>query len=349
MDQVFSFLGNSIPGWSLPLSEADQAKGIGQLPTSAPVEAMHRIISMAEDATEGTHRLHELIKAAVAQFNEGLLSRAVTMFELAEKVIAEGKVKPAVIEALRRTGHEFLKPERLKQYGDAPERHAQLRKVMAFYLALRPAGLLEELAISPKRDRRRQLLTFLEAHGSAGRAEVLEWLQRSFTGVIARDDWQHSAKPGARPAPHPQARRRVARAGARDAGGARRSGAAWAGGERGHHGAVADPRRQGGAAAGAPRGALRGALVAGRAARAEASEIQGLIDRAVSGLIRIGTPNARRAVVAHGLKGDARLGDTVGRLGGAWRASISRRTRRWSTSSRRRSRRTCRRRCSASS
>ena len=149
MDQIFRFLGNSIPGWSLPVSEAEQAKGVGQLPLSAPVEAMHRIITMAENATEGTNRLHELVKAAVAQFNEGLLSRAVTMFELAEKVIAEGKVKPAVVEALRRTGHEFLQPERLKQYGDAPDRHAQLRKVMAFYLPLRPAGLLEELAISP--------------------------------------------------------------------------------------------------------------------------------------------------------------------------------------------------------
>lgn len=314
MDQVFRFLGNSIPGWSLPVSEADQAKGVGQLPPSAPVEAMHRIITMAEDATEGTRRLHELVKAAVAQFNEGLLSRAVTMFELAEKVIAEGKVKPAVIEALRRTGHEFLQPERLKQYGDAPDRHAQLRKVMAFYLPLRPAGLLEELAVSPRRDRRRQLLTFLEAHGRAGRAEVLEWLQRSFTGVVARDDWQLQRnlvlvlRRVPRPAdvsPEPEIETLAA---------------------------LADPARPGPVVKevisalsqlGADKaeqplmrllGRLEERLLQDTPPAAEADEIRGLIDRTASGLIRIGTPNARRAAVAHGLKGEARLGDTVGRL-----------------------------------
>jgi len=314
MDQVFSFLGNSIPGWSLPASEADQGKGAGQLPVSAPVEAMHRIITMAEDPAESTRRLHELIKAAVAQFNEGLLSRAVTMFELAEKVIAEGKVKPAVIEALRRTGHEFLQPERLKQYGDAPDRHAQLRRVMAFYFPLRPAGLLEELAISSRRDRRRQLLTLLEAHGSAGRAEVLEWLQRSFTGVIARDDWYiqrnlvHVLRRIPRPADvssEPELEMLAA---------------------------LADPARPGPlvkeviTALSQLRAEKAEQLLARLLARleepllqgappaTEAGEIRGLIDRTVSGLIRIGTPSARRAAVAHGLKGEARLGDTVGRL-----------------------------------
>jgi hypothetical protein len=313
MDQVFSFLGNSIPGWSLPVNESPAADE-PQLPTSAPVEAMHRIINMAEDPAEATHRLHELVKAAVAQFNEGLLSRAVTMFELAEKVIGENKVKPSVVEALRRTGHEFLHLEQLKQYGDAPERHAQLRKVMAFYLPLRPSGLLEELAIAPKRDRRRQLLTFMEVHGPGGRAEALDWLQRSFTGNIARDDWhiQRNLVHVVRRIPRPADVSSEA--------------------ELEMLATLADPSRP------APLvkeviaslGQMRQdkaeqllarlvtrfeeRLVQGQPPAAEAGELRALIDRAIAALARAGTPNARRVVVGHGLKNDTRLGDTVGRL-----------------------------------
>ncbi len=313
MDQVFSFLGNSIPGWSLPVGPTPAADD-PQLPTSAPVEAMHRIISMAEDPAEATHRLHELVKAAVAQVNEGLLSRAVTMFELAEKVIGENKVKPSVVEALRRTGHEFLDFERLKQYGDAPDRHAQLRKVMAFYLPLRPSGLLEELAISPKRDRRRQLLTFMEVHGPSGRAEALDWLQKSFTGVIARDDWHiqrnlvHVARRIPRPpevSPEPELEMFAT---------------------------LADPARPAPlvkeviAALGQMRHDKAEQLLArlvtrfeerllqGQPPAGEAGELRALIDRAIAALARAGTPNARRVVVGHGLKNDSRLGDTVGRL-----------------------------------
>ena len=158
------------------------------------------------------------------------------------------------------------------------------------------------------------MLTFLEAHGRAGRAEVLEWLKASFTGVIARDDWQiqrnlvHALRRVPRPAdvsPDPEIEMLAA---------------------------LADPERPGPVVkevinalsqiradkAEQPLtrllGRLEERLLQGAPPAAEAGGISSLIDRTVSGLIRIGTPNARRAVVAHGLKGEARLGDTVGRL-----------------------------------
>ncbi|HET7295184.1 MAG TPA: DUF4388 domain-containing protein [Vicinamibacteria bacterium] len=184
MDNVFKFLGDSLPAWSVPQA------GSAETPASGTVGAMQRIVAMAEDATEAAHRYHELVKAAVGQFNEGHLARAATMFELAEKLATDLKVKPQVVDSLRRTGHEALSPARLKEYCERSEKHALLRTVLQFYLPLRPDGVLGELQVAQKRDRRRLLLALMEAHGAPGRERVVQWLQDSFTGSLERDDWQ---------------------------------------------------------------------------------------------------------------------------------------------------------------
>jgi len=313
MDQVFKFLGESLPGWTLPKAD-DAPETAAVAPPAAPAEAMRRIIDSAPNPTEAAHRLHEMVKAAVAQFNEGSLARAVTMFELAETVAAENKVKPSVVEGIRRGGAEFLDADRIRFFADAPDKHRLLRKVLAFYLPLRPDGLLEELQTSLKRDRRRLLLLLVEVHGAQGREACLAWLSRAQAGAATRDDWHilrnlvYLLRRIPRPADAPLES------------------------EIEHLAALADPARPIAllkeviAALGAIRHEkaeqallrfltrLEEKLVQAPAGASPGGDLVALLDRVVSALVRLGSAGARRAVVSHGLRRDPRLGDTLGRM-----------------------------------
>jgi uncharacterized protein DUF4388 len=313
MDQVFKFLGESLPGWTLPKAQ-DAPESAAVAPPAAPAEAMRRIIDSAPNPTEAAHRLHEMVKAAVAQFNEGSLARAVTMFELAETVAAENKVKPSVVEGIRRTGYEFLDADRIRFFADAPDKHRLLRKVLAFYLPFRPEGLLEELQTSPKRDRRRLLLLLVEVHGAQGREVCLAWLAHAQTGAATRDDWHilrnlvYLLRRIPRPADAaPEAEIDLLTG-------------------------LADPARpipllkEVVAALGAIRhektehallrflSRLEEKLVQAPASAPPGGDLVALLDRVVSALVRVGTAGARRAVVSHGLRRDPHLGDTLARM-----------------------------------
>ncbi len=313
MDQVFKFLGESLPGWTLPKAD-DAPESAAIAPPAAPAEAMRRIIDSAPNPTEAAHRLHEMVKAAVAQFNDGSLARAVTMFELAETVAAENKVKPSVVEGIRRTGYEFLDADRIRFFADAPDKHRLLRKVLGFYLPFRPEGLLEELQTSPKRDRRRLLLLLVEVHGAQGRETCLAWLAHAQTGAATRDDWHilrnlvYLLRRIPRPADAaPEAEIDLLTG-------------------------LADPARpvpllkEVVAALGAIRhekaeqallrflSRLEEKLVQAPASAPPVGDLVSMLDRVVSALVRVGTAGARRAVVSHGLRRDPRLGDTLARM-----------------------------------
>ncbi len=305
MDNVFKFLGDSMPNWSVP--EA----GSSETPVAGSVSAMQRIVAMAEDATEAAHRYHELVRAAVGQFNEGHLARAATMYELAEKLAEDLKVKPAVVESLRRTGHEALSQERMKDYCERPEKHAQLQTVMRFYPSLRPDGLVAELQVAQKRDRRRLLLSLMEAQGASGRERVAQWLHDSFSGTIERDDWQLQRNlvlllrriPRSSPASIPGEVEMLTR--------------------------LADFDR--------PLPLVKEVIATLGATRSEKAEVvllrmlqrleermlaepvpvpddKALMERVTAALLRQGLPGGRRAVIAHGLRIEPRLGDTAKHL-----------------------------------
>ena len=82
-------------------------KGRSRVASRQQLQAMRQIVSLAEDPAEAATRFRELVHAAIEQFNEGHLGRAVTMFELAEQLVAEKKVKPDVRRArCGSSGHE---------------------------------------------------------------------------------------------------------------------------------------------------------------------------------------------------------------------------------------------------
>ena len=175
MDQVLRTLARSLPGWgSLPVAPGSAPPLIG-----LQLNAMRQIVSLAEAPEEAASRFRELVHSAIEQFNEGNLGRAVTMFELAEQLTVEQKVKPAFVEPLRKGGHEYLDPERLRRFAERPELRPGLRKILAFFAMLRPEGLLNDLNGEPRRERRHQLLAMLEAHGEVARARAWDLLKAS--------------------------------------------------------------------------------------------------------------------------------------------------------------------------
>jgi hypothetical protein len=175
MDQVLRTLARSLPGWgSLPV-----APGSAPPPAGLQLNAMRQIVSIAEAPEDAAKRFRELVHAAIEQFNEGNLGRAVTMFELANQLIAEEKVKAAFVDPLRKGGHEYLDPERLRRFGERLDVRSGLRTILNFFEKLRPEGLLQDLDREPRRERRHQLLAMLETHGEPARAKAWELLKAS--------------------------------------------------------------------------------------------------------------------------------------------------------------------------
>jgi len=180
-DEIFRSLGRGLADWVLP-PDVTPVRGTPRI----EVEAMRRIIALAEEPIEAARRFRHLVYAAIEQFNEGNLGRAVPMFELAMSLYEERKIDAGFVETVRRKGHESLDMGRLRQYMVQPERHLQLRVVVNFFsFGLGHGTLLDELQTEPRRDRRRFLLDLLEVHGPPARATARERLQASEEGEEA--------------------------------------------------------------------------------------------------------------------------------------------------------------------
>ena len=114
-------------------------------------------------------RFRELVHAAIEQFNEGHLGRAVTMFELAEQLVAEQEGAAGLRRApCASRATSSWTPSGCGSTRERTDLRPQLRAVLNFFDALRPAALLEALNGEPKRERRHELLALLEAHEQAG-------------------------------------------------------------------------------------------------------------------------------------------------------------------------------------
>lgn len=306
---VFRALAGSLPAWVLPPS-ADWQQAAPQSPA---LDAMRRMVTQAADPLEGGRRFQELVRAAVERFNAGSLPQAVSTLEAAERLIAEKKVDAGTVELARRKGDDALDSERLKTAAESPSQHASLRKLLNFFSALSPAGLLEQLAREEKRDRRRLLLALLEAHGEPARAAAFEALAVPFHD-IGEQDWYlrrnllyllrkiprpaevspdeevevtvRHADPGL---PPPLVKEAVANLGQLRH---EKSEVALAQ-------LVVD---------------LEKALTRPSEGRRDSKELVLLLDRVAGALARLATPGARRALVDHALKKDPKLGDTTARL-----------------------------------
>jgi hypothetical protein len=186
-DEMFRVLGGSLPGWVLP----EAGGGFAPPASGSQAEAMERIVALSkEDPAESAKRFRQMVQVAIDQFNEGSLARAITILEIAQRVAQQKLVHSTVVERVRTTIHEKLDPDRLRKLAESPEKRPQLKKVMGFFLAFSPQGLLDSLRSEPKRDRRRLMLALLEAHGLPARMAALARLEASLRNTQEREDPQ---------------------------------------------------------------------------------------------------------------------------------------------------------------
>ena len=184
MDQLFRTLGRGLPGWDLADLAAPRDPRAPAPPESPAARAMRRIVSMADDSSEGLERITHMIQVAVEQFNDGSLARAAKMFRLAEESMRDMKLDSEVVQSLQRRAQDGLSVERLREYAERPERHRLLKGVLDCFPAYRVAGLFDSLAVEPRREQRRVMLSLLEVHGVATRQAALERLEACFNGRI---------------------------------------------------------------------------------------------------------------------------------------------------------------------
>ena len=312
IDRVFRALSVNLPGWAIPIS----ARGAeaSDTPKVGAVEAMRKIVALADDPAEGARRFHEMVRAAVEQLNEGELGRAVTMFDLAERLVAERKVEPERADLTRRGMQELVDLDRLRIYAEDASRQSILRKVLAFFPALSPQGILDELETEQRRERRRLLVTLLQVHGPVARRAALEKLRQPLNPAAGQAGWyfQRNLLNVLRRIPRPDdspLEAEIEMLGSL--------------GRPGQHillikevmANLAMIRHDKTAAVliSIAREFESLAVKPGGGAYTP-DDIQTVLDRAYSALARIGTSGAINAVVDHGLSSSSALGETMARL-----------------------------------
>jgi hypothetical protein len=312
IDRVFRTLSGALPGWAIPVNAPSTGTGEAA-PKVGAVEAMHQIVALAGDASEGARRFHEMVRAAVEQFNEGELGRAVTMFELAERLVTEKKIEVERAELTRRSMHELIDVDRLRTFAEDASRQILLRKVLAFFPAFSPNGILMELETEQRRERRRLLVTLLQVHGAAARRAALEKLREPLNPAAGQAGWYFQRNllnvlrriPRTDDTPLETEIEMLATLG-----------------RPGQHillikevmANFAMLRHEKTAAALIAITREFEAIAAKGTASYSAEDIQIVIDRAYSALARIGTSMALAAVVDHGLSAAPALGETTARL-----------------------------------
>lgn len=308
--KLFEILGQSLPAWAAPFTEEDTA---GE-PLTGPAGAMHRLVSIAETREEGARRYAEMVRAAIDQFNGGNLARAVTMFELALRIADEKHVDAEQVAEIRRTSHDRLDQQRLREQLESKESHFLLRKVLHFFTPYNVDPLLDELQVEEKRERRRAILALLEVHGTAARAAAFDRL-----GPLLDRKSDEKAQFEARNLTYllnriPRPERGDAQQ-ELDLLAALSSSAFRAIVVREAVSALSNIRNERAEKILITRlHELEAAAASSVSSRYSEAEVRQLLDRVVSALSRLGTPAALDAVVTHGLKRDERLGDTRARL-----------------------------------
>ena len=307
--QVFRALGQELADWAMPKKIVHDTV---ELAPPNEVRAMKQIVSLPEDPVEVARRYRHLVSAATEQFNDGNLGRAVQMFELATKLAAEKKVEAGFMEPILKKGHETLDDRWLRQYMDRPDRHEQIRAVMAFFDAgLGPSALLDQVETEERRDRRRLLLDLLAVHGETARALARARLEASLerpASDFSRRNWIYLLRLVPRPA------------------GEKAEGEIDAVARLAGPGSPAFLVKEALAYLGQARhphvpevlvsllGAWETELERNDLDEAAREEGLGTLDRVASALARQGGPRGWRALVDHGLSQRPELGETARRL-----------------------------------
>ena len=175
---VFVILGGALPSWDV----ANFAPGSARPPSQ--VDAMEKIIDLAESPEVATKRFRELVTAAVEKFNQGALGAALWMLDVAEDSIGEKKLDVVAVDQIRAAAVEMMSAVQLRKFAENRSKHAAVKIVLEFFPTLHIATLFRQLRVEQSAEQRRSLLGFIEAYGVTGRDAALDELERE----LQRDD-----------------------------------------------------------------------------------------------------------------------------------------------------------------
>jgi hypothetical protein len=167
--QLLRILADALPPWPLPDLSARSA------PAAAAIE---KVVTLAPGPEPAERCFRELVDIGVETFNRGRLERAELAFGVVERLLDRGAVDAKQVEELRARGHESLDLELLRRIIEGQDGREMPRTILRFFRVFDPGALLDKLRSEPARARRRLLLAFLEAHGGDGRHVVFERLRR---------------------------------------------------------------------------------------------------------------------------------------------------------------------------
>src|SRR5688572_28713751 len=136
---LFRILSANVPDWDVKVPPEMAVK------PPAAINAMHKIITLTKNPTETGKRFRELLESAMAQFNAGSLSAAVSLFELADLVIVEKRLDKPTINRIRAEVLDTINAEQLKKYSENRSRGALLQKALSFFPTLTLDSLFEQL------------------------------------------------------------------------------------------------------------------------------------------------------------------------------------------------------------
>lgn len=312
--RLFRYLGNTLPEWAVPVRESMSADS-EDFPSSEsdPIEAMKRLLTLSDSPQEKSRRFRQLIEAAIEQFNEGALGRAVTMLGLAEGLVEAREITEEDSERVRRSVEVNLDANRLRESAETPEAHYLLRKLLRFFPGLTPKGILSELQKQERRDRRRLLLALVEVFEEDAREAALEIFAEQGDERLAKSD--------------PYFARNLLYVLNRIPQGEKSSDHQMRLAEN-----LSSPSyppfltKEAIATLGQTRNPRAAEVLARRLQEYEAlltgggklpyppGEVRQIVDRTVAALVKIGSDQALSAVVEHGLSTDPALGDSLRRL-----------------------------------
>ena len=178
---IFRVLSEGLPDWAPPPHTASEVAG--EEPPAGAIRAMRKVVNLSEDEDQRLRRFRELVNTAVDEFNGGSLGRAVTMLDLADRMISKNEVDTSIAETVCEDLYPKLDLAQLHVLAKDPDKRLLLHRLMSFFPTLRAKGLLDQMKVEEDRDKRLQLVKLMRAHGSEAREVAVDALADSVDDV----------------------------------------------------------------------------------------------------------------------------------------------------------------------
>jgi hypothetical protein len=186
--EVLALAQERIPAIQAPADDAPDWAGGGDGSSAgavgAPLDAAYQVVAVRPDRERSSQRWEEMVDTAVEHFNRGALARAVTLIEIVTGMLGEGEIDAETAERIQQRAGRGLSEDRLLEDAQASTRHQLLRKILEFFPAYSPHGLIDRLAVETDRHRRRYLLLLIQVRGLSSRKVLVDRIETTLLAPV---------------------------------------------------------------------------------------------------------------------------------------------------------------------